>query len=66
MRIVTVSSGATTTQALISFTAGSLAHAAPSGLMFWPAARCGIQKPTTSAPVAAAAVDRRSRRDGPG
>ena len=33
MRTVTVSSGATTTQALTSSTAGSTAHAAPSGLM---------------------------------
>src|SRR5262249_20506886 len=65
MRIVTVLSGATTTQALISLTSGSLAQVAPSGLMICPAGRCGIQKPTTSAPVAAAALDRRSRRDRP-
>ena len=38
----------------------------PVGLISWAAARCGIQKPTTSAPVAAAAVDRTSRRDRPG
>ncbi len=62
MRIVTVSSGATTTQALISSTAGSTAQAAPGGLMIWAGARCGTQKPTTSAPVAAA-VERKSRRD---
>src|SRR5215475_12394587 len=55
MRIVTVSSGATTTQALISLTSGSVAQVAPSALMIWPAARCGIQKPTTSALGAAAA-----------
>ena len=29
-------------------------------------AGCGIQKPTTSAPAAVAAVDKRSRRDKPG
>ncbi len=39
---------------------------APAGFMFWAAARCGIQNPTTSAPVASAAVDRSSRRDRPG
>src|SRR5215831_2067256 len=66
MRIVTVSSGATTTQALISLTVGSMAQAAPSGWMIWADALCGIQNPTTSAPVAAAAPDKRSRRDRPG
>src|SRR5712672_2516815 len=66
MRIVTVSSGATTTQALTSLTEGSTAHVAPSGLKPCAAARGGIQKPTTSAPVAAAALASRSRRDRPG
>src|ERR1700688_1699990 len=60
IRIVTESSGATTIQALISLTAGLTAHGAPAGFVFCAAARAGIQKPTTSAPVAAVAVDRRS------
>src|ERR1700709_1936347 len=59
MRTVTVSSGATTTQALTSSTTGLVAHAAPGGFMICAEARGGTQKPTTRAPVAAAALDRR-------
>src|SRR4051812_50189405 len=57
MRTVTVSSGATTTQALTSSTAGSGAHAAPSGFIVWGGARCGDPKPTTRRPDAAAGGD---------
>src|SRR4051812_19254654 len=61
-RIVTVSSGATTTHALTSSTGVSTAQTAPSGAATCAAARPGIQKPMTSAPVAAA-VAIKSRRE---
>src|ERR1041385_3638683 len=64
MRIVTVSSGATTIQALTSGVAGSSYHAAPDGLVGGVCAcvLSGIQKPRTRAPCAAATVARNSRR----
>src|SRR5258705_880159 len=68
MLIVTVSSGATTIQALTSGVAGSSYQAAPGGVessvsvcvCAW--AFSGIQKPSTKAPCAAATVARNSRR----
>src|SRR5262249_1589788 len=64
MRIVTVSSGATTIQALTSSVAGSSYQVAPGGFAIGVCARAlsGIQKPSTKAPCAAATVARNSRR----
>src|ERR1043166_2583938 len=59
MRMVTVSSGATTIQALTSGVAGSSYHAAPAGCA---RVLSRIQKPRTRAPCAAATVARNSRR----
>src|SRR2546430_17073161 len=70
MRIVMVSSGATTIQALTSGVAGSSYQAAPGGVeagvcvCAW--AFSGIQKPSTKAPCAAATVARNSRRGASG
>src|SRR5262245_29139899 len=64
MRIVTVSSGATTTQALTSGVAGSSYQTAPDGFATSVCAcvLSGIQKPRTKAPCAAATVAKNSRR----
>src|ERR1051325_3531525 len=64
MRMVTVSSGETTIQALTSGVAGSSYHTAPEGFGTDVCAcvLSGIQKPRTSAPCAAATVARNSRR----
>src|SRR4029434_8632467 len=64
MRIVTVSSGATTIQALTSGVAGSSYQTAPDGFATGVCAcvLSGIQKPRTKAPCAAATVARNSRR----
>src|SRR5262245_66523243 len=64
MRIVTVSSGATTIQAFTSGVAGSSYQAAPDGFAMGvcACALSGIQKPRTKAPCAAATAARNSRR----
>src|SRR5262245_17769982 len=64
MRIVTVSSGATTIHAFTSGVAGSSYQAAPDGFAMGVCAcvLSGIQKPKTKAPCAAATVARNSRR----
>src|SRR3954462_1913160 len=64
MRMVTVSSGATTIQALTSGVAGSSYQTAPDGFATGVCAcvLSGIQKPSTNAPCAAATVARNSRR----
>src|SRR4030095_2361728 len=64
MRIVPVSSGATTIQALTSGVAGSSYHTAPDDFATGVCAcvLSGIQKPRTKAPCAAATVARNSRR----
>ena len=59
MRITTVSSGFTTTQALIS---GVAAPAPPPPCALRSPAN-GMWKPTTSVPAAAADVPRKRRRD---
>src|SRR5688500_2425073 len=60
MRIVTVSSGATTIHALISGAASVSDNGAPDDVC--AAARDGTQNPRTNAPCAAATVARNSRR----
>src|SRR5678815_2135161 len=64
IRIVTVSSGATTIQALTSGVAGASYQDAPDGLATGVCAcvLSGIQKPRTKAPCATATVARNSRR----
>src|SRR5262245_10657741 len=64
IRIVTVSSGATTIQALTSGVAGSSYQAAPDGFAtgVCACALSGTQKPRTKAPCAAATAARNSRR----
>src|SRR6187402_1719219 len=60
IRIVTVSSGATTIQALISGATGASDTGTPSDVC--ASARDGTQNPRTKAPWAAATVARNSRR----
>src|SRR5262245_35648047 len=65
MRIVTVSSGATTTHALISGTDGSRYQGAAGVATFTASARRGHPRPTTIAPPTAAVVMKNWRRSMP-